>query len=222
MPTAFTPVSALIGGALIGLAATLLYATLGRIAGISGIVNAAVDARADRGWRIAFLLGLVAAASAWLFGAGVAPRAGFPLPWLVAAGLLVGVAGGREATQGIAVAAKVPAIAMPGGADQGEAMGLLSHVRQQSAQVRARHGRADRVEDRTVFGSRVRLGIKGLVLAGTTAQEEQDAGLGAGGGLCGGVAGGGGVGLEEGGQPETEGAQTADTHELTAVQQVIP
>ena len=90
MPTAFTPVSALIGGALIGLAATLLYATLGRIAGISGIVNAAVDARADRGWRIAFLLGLVAAASAWLFGAGVAPRAGFPLPWLVAAGLLVG------------------------------------------------------------------------------------------------------------------------------------
>lgn len=90
MPTEFTPLSALIGGALIGLAATLLYATLGRIAGISGIVNAAVGEKADRGWRVAFLFGLIVAASAWLLGTGVAPRTGFPLPWLVAAGLLVG------------------------------------------------------------------------------------------------------------------------------------
>jgi uncharacterized membrane protein YedE/YeeE len=90
MPTAFTPLSALIGGALIGLAATLLYALLGRIAGISGILNSTVDEKADRGWRIAFLSGLVAAASAWLLGTGVAPRTGFPLPWLIAAGLLVG------------------------------------------------------------------------------------------------------------------------------------
>jgi uncharacterized membrane protein YedE/YeeE len=90
MPTAFTPLSALIGGALIGLAATLLYAMLGRIAGVSGIVNSAVDEKADRGWRIAFLFGLVAAASMWLLGTGVAPRTGFPLPWLITAGLLVG------------------------------------------------------------------------------------------------------------------------------------
>ena len=90
MPTGFTPVSALVGGALIGLAATLLYATLGRIAGISGIVNAALDDKADRAWRLAFLLGLIAAASAWLIGTGVAPRSGFPLSWLIGAGLLVG------------------------------------------------------------------------------------------------------------------------------------
>ena len=90
MPTAFTPVSALIGGALIGLAATVLYALLGRIAGISGVFNSALDDKADRGWRIAFLFGLVAAAGAWLLGTGVAPRSGFPLPWLIAAGLLVG------------------------------------------------------------------------------------------------------------------------------------
>ena len=90
MPTAFTPVSALVGGALIGLAATVLYAMLGRIAGISGVFNSALDDKADRGWRIAFLFGLVAAASAWLLGTGVAPRSGFPLSWLVAAGLLVG------------------------------------------------------------------------------------------------------------------------------------
>jgi uncharacterized membrane protein YedE/YeeE len=90
MSTAFTPVSALVGGALIGLAATVLYAMLGRIAGISGVFNSALDDKADRGWRIAFLFGLVAAASAWLLGTGVAPRSGFPLSWLVAAGLLVG------------------------------------------------------------------------------------------------------------------------------------
>ena len=90
MPTAFTPLSALIGGALIGLAATVLYAMLGRIAGVSGIVNSAVDDKSDRGWRIAFLLGLVVAASLWLLGTGVAPRSGFPLAWLIAAGVLVG------------------------------------------------------------------------------------------------------------------------------------
>ncbi|MFD0739219.1 YeeE/YedE family protein [Lysobacter koreensis] len=100
MPTAFTPVSALLGGALIGLAATVLLATLGRIAGISGILNSAIEgepgagdarqSRGERGWRIAFLFGLVVAAGAWFAFAGVAPREGFPLPWLVAGGLLVG------------------------------------------------------------------------------------------------------------------------------------
>lgn len=90
MPTEFTPVSALLGGALIGLAATLLYAGIGRIAGVSGILNRAVEQRTERGWRIAFLLGLVAAAGLWLAGNGIAPRSGFPLGWLLVAGLLVG------------------------------------------------------------------------------------------------------------------------------------
>jgi len=53
MTQAFTPRSALLGGALIGLAATLLYAGLGRIAGISGILNGAIEQRAERGWRSA-------------------------------------------------------------------------------------------------------------------------------------------------------------------------
>lgn len=92
MATEFTPVTALLGGALIGLAATLLLATIGRVAGISGIVNNAIEQRDGRGWRLAFLAGLVAGATAWFaFGTGVAlPRSGFPLPWLIAAGLLVG------------------------------------------------------------------------------------------------------------------------------------
>ena len=90
MPTDFTPVSALLGGMLIGLAATVLYAGIGRIAGISGILNSAIEQRGERGWRVAFLLGLVAAAGLWFAFAGIAPRSGFPLPWLLAAGLLVG------------------------------------------------------------------------------------------------------------------------------------
>src|SRR5688500_10412637 len=90
MPTVFTPVTALAGGALIGFAALLLHALLGRIAGISGILNDAIETRGDRGWRIAFLLGMVAAATAWLAFDGAVPRTGFPLPWLLAAGVLVG------------------------------------------------------------------------------------------------------------------------------------
>jgi uncharacterized membrane protein YedE/YeeE len=92
MTTDFTPVSALLGGALIGLAATLLLAGIGRIAGISGIVNNAIEHPEGRVWRLAFLLGLVGGAALWFaFGVGVAPaRAGFPTPWLIAAGLLVG------------------------------------------------------------------------------------------------------------------------------------
>jgi hypothetical protein len=90
MPTEFTPISALIGGALIGLAATLLLWSLGRMAGISGVLNAAIEQRAERGWRVSFLIGLVGAAGLWFAFADVAPRADFPLPGLVAAGLLVG------------------------------------------------------------------------------------------------------------------------------------
>ena len=90
METQFTPVTALLCGALIGLAATVLYAGIGRIAGISGIVNNAIERRQERGWRLAFLAGLLAAAAAWFAWSGEAPRNGFPLPWLLAAGLLVG------------------------------------------------------------------------------------------------------------------------------------
>lgn len=91
MPTEFTPISALFGGALIGLGATVLLVALGRIAGVSGVLNAAIEQSGERGWRVAFLLGLVVAAGAWFaFGDSAAPRSGFPLPWLVAGGLLVG------------------------------------------------------------------------------------------------------------------------------------
>ncbi|SHL91553.1 YeeE/YedE family protein [Vreelandella subglaciescola] len=51
----------LIGGILIGLSATWLMASLGRIAGISGIASTLVTARPQRqnAWRLAFVLGMV-------------------------------------------------------------------------------------------------------------------------------------------------------------------
>jgi uncharacterized membrane protein YedE/YeeE len=105
MATEFTPVSALIGGALIGAAATLLLWSLGRVAGVSGIVNSALEQREGRAWRLAFVLGLVAGAGIWFMVSVAAPRAGFALPWLVTAGLLVGfgtrVGGGCTSGHGI-------------------------------------------------------------------------------------------------------------------------
>ena len=91
--TAFTPVNAVIGGALIGLAATLLFAACGRIAGISGLLNRVIEERNERGWRLLFLLGLLAGAGLW-FTLGNPPltaRTDFSLPWLLLAGLLVGI-----------------------------------------------------------------------------------------------------------------------------------
>lgn len=91
--TEFTPISALAGGGLIGLAAVWLMATNGRIAGISGITGGLIGpGGADRGWRLAYLAGLIAAPLIWM-AATQAPveitvTAG-PAA-LIAAGLLVG------------------------------------------------------------------------------------------------------------------------------------
>jgi uncharacterized membrane protein YedE/YeeE len=94
MASEFAPLASLLGGALIGLSATLLLWFNGRIAGISGIAwNALRERGAERTWRGLFLLGLVAGAGLWVaFAPGVtAPRQGFPLPLLLAGALLVGI-----------------------------------------------------------------------------------------------------------------------------------
>ncbi len=89
----FTPLSAAIGGALIGLSAVLLMVLTGRIAGISGIFAGSLGLEAgDKGWRVAFLAGLVLAPLiAGVFG-HAAPTPAMPANWLiiVVAGLLVG------------------------------------------------------------------------------------------------------------------------------------
>ena len=89
----FTPLSALSGGVLIGLAAAMFVLFNGRIAGISGIIGGVFRPKAgDLAWRVAFLAGILAAP--WLF------QFARPLPpveieagsgALILAGLLVGV-----------------------------------------------------------------------------------------------------------------------------------
>jgi uncharacterized membrane protein YedE/YeeE len=91
--TSFTPWASLAGGLVVGLAAALLILFNGRIAGISGIVGGLLrPRRGDVGWRLAFVLGLLAAPVAWLAIAAV-PRlhVAATSPMLVAAGLLVGM-----------------------------------------------------------------------------------------------------------------------------------
>lgn len=58
----FTPGTALAGGVLIGVAAAALLLLNGRIAGISGIMGGLLRPKSgDVGWRLAFVLGLIAA-----------------------------------------------------------------------------------------------------------------------------------------------------------------
>lgn len=92
--TNFTPLSAAVGGALIGLSAALLMLLTGRVAGISGILGGCLTrAASDRGWRLAFLGGLILAPiTAMRVGYGV-PLPVMPASWwvIVGAGLLVGI-----------------------------------------------------------------------------------------------------------------------------------
>lgn len=97
-----TFVTPLLGGMLIGLAVALLLFTMGRVAGISGILGGLVAplnhnttpnaAKLDRTWRAAFLLGLTSVGLVTCLTApslviNDAPR---PLGVLIFAGLLVG------------------------------------------------------------------------------------------------------------------------------------
>ncbi|MBN8995636.1 MAG: YeeE/YedE family protein [Rhizobiales bacterium] len=107
----FTPLTALVGGLLIGLAATWLWVANGRTAGISTIAGATLPAHpGDIGWRIAFLVGLPL--GAWLgTSAGpdlfaeiprTLPAVDLPAAGLAGAGLLVGIGTrlGRGCTSG--------------------------------------------------------------------------------------------------------------------------
>lgn len=89
----FDPITAIVGGLLIGLAATLLLWLNGRIAGISGIFGDLLDAgSSERDWRLLFLVGLVVAPFLLAAGGFVMPEPAMP-HWLViaGAGLAVGI-----------------------------------------------------------------------------------------------------------------------------------
>ncbi len=90
----FTPGSALAGGMMIGLAAALLLAGSGRIAGVSGILSGLLRKTGFReSWRWCFLLGLIA--SPWLYQA---VSRHYPVvivtgdtPLLIVSGIMVGL-----------------------------------------------------------------------------------------------------------------------------------
>lgn len=85
----FTPWSALAGGVLIGMAATVLILFNGRIAGISGIVGGLMrPAKGDIAWRIAFIAGLMIAP--FLYGHAENIHIDASNAELIIAGLLVG------------------------------------------------------------------------------------------------------------------------------------
>ncbi|QPK65052.1 YeeE/YedE family protein [Methylomonas sp. LL1] len=90
----FTPVSALLGGALIGFSAVLLLWFNGRIAGISSIMSGLfTTGGANRHWRISFLIGLMLGAAIWQFYMPevLQFRQGYPLSLIMAGGFLVGL-----------------------------------------------------------------------------------------------------------------------------------
>ncbi len=105
MMTEFTPVLSLAGGTLIGIAAVLLMAFNGRIAGITGILGGLLPPYAahgtasgagwlkSNGWRIAFLAGMIAAPlfHAAFIGGPIDFQSSASWPLLVIGGIIVGI-----------------------------------------------------------------------------------------------------------------------------------
>jgi hypothetical protein len=91
--TEFTPLSALAGGALIGIAAVWLMAANGRIAGVSGMLNRLMPPDRDGSAleRLAFIVGLIAAPVLYVSAGGLVMQTVTDnVAVLVVAGLLVG------------------------------------------------------------------------------------------------------------------------------------
>lgn len=94
MMTQFTPISAFIGGILIGLSAVLLLMMNGRIAGISGIFHGLFRPKAnDVLWRVLFIVGLFAGVQIYHFYSQLQFefRTHYPIMLLILAGWIVGI-----------------------------------------------------------------------------------------------------------------------------------
>jgi len=93
MVTEFTPISAALGGALIGIACALLLVLFGKVAGISGLVKSLfTPLKPDNVWKVCFIAGLLIAGVATSFIAPELLEGDLNIPsWLIiVAGLLVG------------------------------------------------------------------------------------------------------------------------------------
>ncbi|MEI4196734.1 YeeE/YedE family protein [Roseovarius sp. E0-M6] len=95
METVFTPWASLGGGILIGLAATLLMLTLGRVMGATGVLSGVIapTSRQDFAWRAALLAGMVSGPLAIFAVSGAMPTVDVPvsLPMLLIGGVVVGL-----------------------------------------------------------------------------------------------------------------------------------
>jgi uncharacterized membrane protein YedE/YeeE len=89
----FTPLAALLGGAMIGVAAALLVLFNGRVAGVSGIVGRLLHApNANTSWQLAFVAGLVIAPLVYTLVRPLpVPQVSAGWPTLLIAGALVGI-----------------------------------------------------------------------------------------------------------------------------------
>ena len=88
----FAPLPALLGGALIGIAASIVLLFEGRVAGVNGILGGLLARPADWAWRVVFLAGLVTlgVVAAAIDPSRVAYPLDRPLVLLIPAGLAVG------------------------------------------------------------------------------------------------------------------------------------
>ncbi|WP_017327806.1 YeeE/YedE family protein [Synechococcus sp. PCC 7336] len=84
--------TALLGGVAIGISATVLFAFNGRIAGISGILNGAIQFSAAESWRWIFLLGMLLGGALYEYAIAPlpTPRSSFVPASMVLGGFLVG------------------------------------------------------------------------------------------------------------------------------------
>ena len=84
----FTPQSAFVGGIIIGLAVIIFFIGNGRLAGVSGIVNAALVSKKNRTDNFLFLVGLVLGPIFYVFFAKI------DIPFLITSSLPIIIAGG--------------------------------------------------------------------------------------------------------------------------------
>ncbi|MEK8022479.1 MAG: YeeE/YedE thiosulfate transporter family protein [Candidatus Hydrogenedentota bacterium] len=96
----------LLGGVLIGIAAAFLWAMLGRVAGISGILAGLLRGAPGWRWQLPFLCGLISAGAGFSFmGFTVFEPINRSMAALIVSGLLVGfgtrMAGGCTSGHGV-------------------------------------------------------------------------------------------------------------------------
>ena len=100
----FTPLSAFIGGIIIGLAVILFFVGNGRLAGVSGIVNDTLISKQNRTDNFLFIIGLVLGPIFYAFFTknNIPFLITSSLPIIIIAGFLVGIGTkvGRGCTSG--------------------------------------------------------------------------------------------------------------------------